>query len=214
MARLLNPASITLDHVRAAIQLADFDVLSAQAQMAPAPHAVLPENLAKPVREAGVLVLIFPKNGDGLRLVLTRRTESLRGHSGQISFLGGRRVPDDKSFTATALRETCEELGICDRMTVLGQLSPIYIPPTHYNVYPSVAFLDLEPVFCPNPVEVAEVFTLSLYELLDERNKHLEYHDFRGIHVKIPYYRIQEHKVWGATAVMLSEFEHRLRSVL
>ena len=213
----LEPHLITLEHVHRAVKLnGAFDPASAQEHMAPKPRGVLPQNRDHPPREAGVLALIYPEPDDGLHVVLTRRTDELRGHSGQISFPGGKRDPQDASFTATALRETCEELGICDgvAITVLGMLSPFYIPPSHFNVYPTVALTEVKPAFRPNPAEVAEVFSFGLHQLLDSRNKHTEYHTYNGTRVRIPYYLVRGHKVWGATAVMLSELEHRLKSVL
>jgi 8-oxo-dGTP pyrophosphatase MutT (NUDIX family) len=123
---------IGFDTLRAAVELADFDPLPAQARMAPDPRRPRSEEAqGTPPRQAGVLALAYPEPDD-LRLFLTRRTERLRGHSGQISFPGGSRDPEDVSLTATALRETCEELGICNEtLTILGTLSPVYIPPTH-----------------------------------------------------------------------------------
>jgi 8-oxo-dGTP pyrophosphatase MutT (NUDIX family) len=203
---------ITLEDVSAAVNLVDFDVLAAQKRMFPGSR---PGTVAKTERsrQAGVLILLYPDAND-LNIVLTRRTESLRGHSGQISFPGGRRDPSDESFAATALREACEELGICESVRVLGALSTIYIPPSDFEVFPIVGALDAPPLYQPNPEEVAEVFSVSLEHLLDERLKIEEYRDFQGKSVLIPYYAFHGHKVWGATAIMLSEFEHRLRVVL
>jgi 8-oxo-dGTP pyrophosphatase MutT (NUDIX family) len=204
---------VTIEHLREALRLSEFDYGVAQERMAPKPRGILPQNEGIPPREAGVLALVYPEV-DGQHIVLTRRTDSLRGHSGQISFPGGRRDPGDTSFTATALRETCEELGICDEIEVLGTLSPFYIPPSHFNVYPTVGALDDKPNFNPNPDEVAEVFSFALGDLVNDEFKFEEFRQFNGRRVRIPYYMVQAHKVWGATAVMLSELESRLRLVI
>jgi 8-oxo-dGTP pyrophosphatase MutT (NUDIX family) len=202
---------ITLDDVNAAVSLPDFDFLAAHARMAP----MRPPRPGKngDSRQAGVLILLYPEP-DGLHIVLTRRTESLRGHSGQVSFPGGQRDPEDESYTITALRETCEELGVCEGVTVIGTLSPIFIPPSNFEVFPTVAYMPARPVFRPNPDEVAEVFSLSLHALLDERIKRAENWQFQEMRLQVPFYAVGEHKIWGATAIMLSEFEHRLRAVL
>ncbi len=206
---------ITVDHIRNALQLKNFDVDSAQAKMAPLSRRLRPTEHDDPPRQAGVLALFYPDEEEMLQLVLTRRTDNLHGHSGQISFPGGRRDPDDESLIATALRETCEELGICDQtIDILGQLSSIYIPPSNFDVHPTVAVLDSRPAFVPSPAEVAEVIPFPIINLLKTESKAVEDWEFRGQMIPIPFYQIGGHKVWGATAVMLSELEYRLRAIL
>ena len=70
------------------------------------------------------------------------------------------------------------------------------------------------PVFYPNPAEVAEVITFPLHRLLDAETKHHEYREFNGSRFRVPFYNVRGHKVWGATAVMLSELEQRILAAL
>lgn len=205
---------ITFEHLRQAVQLRDFDSVQAQMRMSPTPRGMMLRRNTPP-RKAGVLVLIYAGEQD-LNIVLTRRTQHLRGHSGQISFPGGKHDPDDADFIVTALRETCEELGLCDETSIqiIGQLQKIYIPPSHFDVYPSVAITPCKPVFSPREAEVAEVLILPVQRLLSTEIRKHEVRTIQGYRVQVPYYDVSGHKVWGATAIMLSELEHRLRTVL
>ncbi len=206
---------MTIQEIEAALLLSDFDGLEAQMQMAPAARADMRPRPENPPRHSAVLVLLYPDPENGLQLILTRRAERLRGHKGQISFPGGRRDPEDVSYEATALRETCEELGICSQdIHLLGQLTPLWIPPSNYHVVPIVGYLPQLPPLKPNPDEVAEVLYLSIEDLLSGANKRTKPMFFRGVEFDVPYYDVGGHVVWGATCMMLSEFEQRLRLVL
>lgn len=208
MARL-----ISLEDVKRALALKDFDSAAALRLMAPVPRGWQKRDY--PPNEAAVMILIFTADNGALRTVLTLRTAGLRGHSGQVSFPGGRREPQDENLTATARRETCEEIGICGgRLSILGQFPRFYIPASHHNVSPIIARYDGAPEFVPNPDEVAEVFTVALKDLLLTRFKFVEQRRMRGVDVRIPYYYFAGHKVWGATAMLLSELEGRLRQAL
>jgi 8-oxo-dGTP pyrophosphatase MutT (NUDIX family) len=204
---------ITLDIIRKALTLSSFDPANAQESMAPNPRGMFPENKDKPPKEAGVLALVYPDMGS-YTVILTRRTDNLGNHSGQVSFPGGKKDPTDPDFIATALRETCEELGICDELTILGSLNKFYIPPSHFTVYPTVATLPYKPICHPNPDEVAEVIYFPLTELLNPHIKGVDEAEMRGVKIRLPYYQYAGHKIWGATAAMLGEFEQRLRTAL
>ena len=119
------------------------------------------------------------------------------------------------NLTATARRETCEEIGVCgEKLTILGHFPPFYIPASHHDVCPTIAYFDGAPVFIPNPDEVAEIFSFALEDLLRPRFKFVEQRRIGGVDVRVPYYDVKGHKVWGATAMLLSELEGRLRLVL
>lgn len=204
---------ITLDHVRRALALTEFDSTTALRRMAPAPRGWQKRDC--PPQAAAVMILIYPAENGLLETVLTLRASGLRGHSGQVSFPGGRQEPEDEDFRATARRETCEEIGIGgEGLSILGQLPQFYIPASHHSVCPVVGQYRGQPVFRHNPAEVAAVFSLALEDLLKPRFKFAETRRIRGVDVRVPYYDVQGHKVWGATAMLLSELEARLRQVL
>jgi 8-oxo-dGTP pyrophosphatase MutT (NUDIX family) len=208
-------APIRLDHVRAALDLPAFDVDSAWARMHlhPNPRPKLPPPGAD-VREAAVLALIYPTDL-GLVTLLIQRAPDPGVHSGQIGFPGGGREPDDADLVATALREACEEIGVCrDGVTVLGALTRVYIPPSGYLVSPFVGTVDSRPVFRTNPLEVASLLELPLRTLLDDGIKGERDGEVGGMRFRVPYYDVDGHVVWGATALMLSELEGRLRAAL
>ena len=161
------------------------------------------------------MIMIYSDADQRLCTVLTLRNAGLRGHSGQVSFPGGQRDSQDASLAETALRETCEEIGICaDELGILGELPRFYIPASHYDVRPIVARHRGQPAFKPNPGEVASVFSFALDDLLRAKFKRAEQRLIRGRDVHVPYYAVEGHKVWGATAMLLSELEGRLRQVL
>jgi 8-oxo-dGTP pyrophosphatase MutT (NUDIX family) len=186
--------------------------LSAQLMMAPSHRAeALRDRVPSPApREAAVLILLFPCDGQ-IFFPLTRRTDRVESHKGQISLPGGAREGDE-SLQATALRETCEELNACpDNWSILGHLTPLYVPPSGFLISPFVAYTRSRPGFRPDPVEVAELIETPLPLLLDPKTAVREQWTLRGTAVEVPFFRVHGHKVWGATAMVLSELIVLLR---
>lgn len=206
----------TIQQIKQALGLVDFDAESAQKKMAPLSRAfVRPVGLDGAPRLGGVLVLLFCKD-ESLHIVLTRRRDDLTFHAGQISFPGGRNEKPE-TLLDTALRETEEEVGIAAMdLEMLGALTPIYIPPSDYEVYPYVAWFSNGelPVFRAAPQEVAEIIEAPLATLLNQASRGEESWNFNGQQVVVPFFAVQGSKIWGATAVMLSEFVERLRVIL
>ena len=111
--------------------------------------------------------------------------------------------------------KTEEELGIAATdVNLVGTLTPIYIPPSDYQVYPFVGHLPYEPRFAPDAREVSHIIEAPLQILFEDAFKQFDDVNARGRTFKAPYYDVLGNKVWGATAVILSELEFRLREVL
>lgn len=181
--------------------------VAAQLAMAPEPrqgHKAYFEVEATS-RKAGVLILLHVKDGC-LSLVLTRRTERVLHHRGQISLPGGEQHPGE-SVEATALRETAEELGPdLGAVRVLGRLTPLYIPPSNYCIYPTVAFVPGTLAFRLQPEEVDELIEVPVDRLADPAAVRREVWHYGGRDVEVPFYEFEGHKIWGATAMVLAEF--------
>jgi 8-oxo-dGTP pyrophosphatase MutT (NUDIX family) len=207
---------ITLDIVKQALALRDFDGRSAQLKMAPILRQnVRSTNTPGQSRVGSVLILLYYL-ADELHLVLTRRRDDMRSHAGQISFPGGKQEPEE-TLIATALRETEEEIGIAPpQLTIVGNLTPIYIMPSDFEVHPFVAWHHngQRPSFHPAPHEVAEIIEAPFAHLLDPTTRHEEMWEVRGRDLLVPFFAVGSHKVWGATAMMMSEFLERVRAVI
>jgi 8-oxo-dGTP pyrophosphatase MutT (NUDIX family) len=188
--------------------------LKAQLKMVtkPRPGNKVYQEVEETALKAGVLILLYPWKNQ-LHLVFTRRTERVDFHQKQVSFPGGRQEKGE-SFEETAMREAQEELGINpESIQVLGKLTPLYIPPSNYCIYPIVATIPTRPDFRPFTREVAEVIEVPLDHLLDPQNVKREMWTYKGAQIEVPFYSFQEHKIWGATAMVLAELVELLRKL-
>lgn len=167
-------------------------------------HMPVAQARAQGCREGGVLALLYPLEGETYT-VLTRRSDALRNHAGQISFPGGRLDPGEDARQA-ALREAWEELGIVpEALDILGLLSELYIPPSNFCLAPVVAATHERPHFQPHDAEVAELIEAPLRLFTDPATRAWEERILEGEPRRIPYYQVGPHKVWGATAMVLTE---------
>jgi 8-oxo-dGTP pyrophosphatase MutT (NUDIX family) len=165
-------------------------------------------------RQGAVLALFYP-DGEDLRLPLTVRSERLANHRGEVSLPGGGVDPHDTDRQATALRECHEELGVDPTtITIWGQLNPIYITPSNFQITPVVGFCAVPPVFVANPGEVSAIITTTVRVLLDRATVSIEPRNLRGYDLLVPFFTITGHTVWGATALILSDLVARMRRVL
>ena len=151
---------------------------------------------------AAVLVGLVQRPA-GLRVLLTRRTDALRHHAGQVSFPGGRIEPGDVDAVAAALRETEEEVGLPrDRVSVIGRLDT-YLTGTGFEITPVVGIVTPPFPISIDPFEVEEAFEVPLSYILDPRN-HQRVERQSGAHRRIFYVLPYEGRnIWGATAGIL-----------
>ncbi|MEK6615378.1 MAG: CoA pyrophosphatase [Bacteroidota bacterium] len=185
---------------------------SAQKLMAPLgnrhPNTFLNKN--KSPKKSAVLLLLYPAiNRKDIKTVFILRPENESGsHAGQISFPGGGYDETDIDLSGTALREAEEEIGV-QRKTVslVGALTPLYIPVSNYMVHPFVGMSKEIPEFKIHPLEVQELFECEIIELISEKNKGTILKHLKVINQEkaVPCYNINGKIIWGATAMIISE---------
>jgi 8-oxo-dGTP pyrophosphatase MutT (NUDIX family) len=177
-----------------------------KAQMRMAPTLMRPGKSKLPVRDSGVLLLLYPVK-EQLFTVFMKRPEYGGPHSGQISFPGGKFEQGDVTLTGTALRESYEEIGIDPgAVEVLGTLSPLSIPVSNFKLLPVVGFLPEKPDFNTDPKEVVYLIEAEISFLTDPCIVKREVLILGNYSVEVPYYDIRGEHVWGATAMIMSEF--------
>ena len=181
--------------------------LPAQLKMVPSPRPgqQVYTEVESTSLKAGVMLLLYNVGGETC-LVLIRRPSTVLHHKDQVSFPGGQVEKGEDSVQA-ALRETWEEIGVPqDRVRVLGGLTPLFIPPSNFCIYPVVATATGPLPIRPQPEEVAEIIEVPLAHLRDLRNARRETWMIRGEPTEVPFYAFGPHKIWGATAMVLAEF--------
>ncbi|MBU1822601.1 MAG: CoA pyrophosphatase [Bacteroidetes bacterium] len=156
-------------------------------------------------RKSAVLIVFYPYQGEVyLPLILRPAYDGV--HSGQMAFPGGRYEFTDEDLIRTAKREAQEEIGL--RITdvhVVGVLSELFIPPSNFFVLPVVGYMNYRPEFFPDPREVEKVLEVKLSEIQDKTIVGTSTIQVRDKTIMAPHYAIQNYKVWGATAMMISE---------
>ncbi|HET8572825.1 MAG TPA: CoA pyrophosphatase [Edaphocola sp.] len=161
-------------------------------------------------RKSSVLLLLFPEVG-GWSLILIKRSADGRIHSSQIAFPGGKIEPSDSSVETAALREAYEEINLpAETVEILGRLSPLYIPASGFEVLPVVAYSPVRPPgLRPSEAEVAEIIIISLPGIIARKALRTVKSSSRPDRdLRAPGYLIdEEHFLWGASAMMLSELE-------
>lgn len=164
--------------------------------MRPAPDEAPPG-----AADAAVLVPVYRDAGARLCMVFVRRTEG-GVHGGQIAFPGGRREPGDSTLRETALREAAEEIGLSpDSVRVLAALPAIYVPASGFRIAPFLASIEPPPRWRPAEREIADVISVALEEMARPEGQGVEFRtlDGRPEPRRVPFFRVAEHKLWGAS---------------
>ncbi len=162
-------------------------------------------------RPAAALLLLYPHDNE-LWFPLTVRSSALPLHRGEVSLPGGGVDSGDAGVVGAALREAQEEIGVYpDAVEILGTLAAFYIPPSNFQLTPVVGFTPMPFDIRANPAEVEAVFSVALNQLLDPATVETEEWEHRNLRLQAPFFALHGYKVWGATALLLSELVARLR---
>lgn len=164
------------------------------------------------VRESAVAVILYPTEWE-VECILIQRPEYNGTHSGQIAFPGGKKDPDDLDLEYTARREAFEEVGVPETEGLLiGELTHVYIPVSGFLVKPFLFYHEELPPLTPDPREVAEIFSFSLSELMNESSFSTMTIKFPTGFVQkdIPCFLLNGKEIWGATALILNELRDLL----
>jgi 8-oxo-dGTP pyrophosphatase MutT (NUDIX family) len=167
--------------------------------------------------KSSVLILLYPGEQEKEVFAVLIQRPSYEGvHGGQISLPGGKTEKHDRDLQATAIRETREEIGIGEHeITIIGRLSELYIPPSNFIVFPFVGFTARKPLFHPDPQEVDEIIEIRISDLIDDNNiKNFEIKLRSGLQINAPCFFLEGNNIWGATAMILSEFKDILNNLI
>lgn len=166
----------------------------------------------KPPKNGAVMIVLYPDAGK-IYFPLMQRPPYQGIHGGQVSLPGGKREETDSSLIETAIRETFEEMGvkIADH-EVIGSLSDLNVTASNFIVKPIISILDSKPDFVRDPREVEQIFKAEIQHLIHPRTlQETELTVAREIRLKAPFFNIEDKVVWGATAMILSEFVEILK---
>ena len=169
-------------------------------------------------KKSAVLILLYPEYGT-IKTVLILRPEDEGGnHAGQISFPGGGMHISDNNLSKTALRETEEEIGVKrSTITLLGELTPLYIPVSNFMVHPFVGSTAIVSDFKIEPREVQGLLVVEVENLFSGNNKNKKQVEVfvkqKKTKMEVPCYEINGEIIWGATAMIISELEEVVRRI-
>lgn len=164
-----------------------------------------PRSPGKDALVAAVLILLYPEKGS-VYTILMQRPEYDGIHSGQISFPGGKKEPSDADNVQTAVREANEETGVDPAsISVIGTLTPLFIPVSNMLVTPVVGWTREKPDFHYHPGEVVFLINVDLKKLLDPLIIKIKPFQIHGELIDVKYFDYEGNVIWGATAMIISE---------
>jgi len=166
------------------------------------------------VLRSSVLMLLFPHNGK-INTCLIRRPSTMRYHGGQIAFPGGKFEPSDQSLIQTALRESFEEIGTkSSQIEIIGALTPLYVQVSNFTIHPFIGWCKTMPVFKIDNHEVEEIFIIPVENFTNHGST--QFREVTTSHgtFEAPGFYIDQLFVWGATAMIISEFNDIIKSIL
>lgn len=186
----------------------------AHIRMLPKGRGLYPVSEINPVIQSSVLMLLFPFDGL-INTCLIRRPSSMTHHGGQIAFPGGKFETSDKELFQTALRESFEEIGT-DKNTIeiLGALTPLYVQVSNFKINPFLGWSDVLPQFMIDKREVDELFKIPVEKLHLHPSDHLRMVETSHGSIEVPGYEIDRLFIWGATAMIISEFNEIYKSIM
>ncbi len=163
-------------------------------------------------KRAAVLALFYPNKKGETCFLLTQRARYKGTHSAQISFPGGKIEKTDKNLKETALREAFEEVGVIrENITVIREITDVYIPPSNFLATPFIAFTEEKPFFKTNH-EVEHIFDVLVKDLLDDTNiTTINITTSYAKNIDVPCFKLNDYIVWGATAMILNEIKELLK---
>jgi 8-oxo-dGTP pyrophosphatase MutT (NUDIX family) len=201
---------IPLDHWPLAIEKALLNKLPGSnshiKMLPPARSLSLPDDSNSAIKSSGVLILLFP-DGNEIFICLVKRQPFMKFHAGQIGFPGGKKEKTDINLAWTALRETSEEIGIHPgQISILGALSPLFVPVSGFMIYPFAAWSSVKPDFVINHHEVEKLILFPLLKNYQNRKIIMANVETQTGWLEVPAFGFENEIIWGATAMILTEF--------